>query len=67
MHFVLKKNENAKPKVFIARSSSARPEKVKKIVREVEQKYVTEVQGENNEKFNYCKECISNENKSIEN
>ena len=32
-------------------------------MREVEQKYVTEIQGENNEKFNYCKECISGENK----
>ena len=32
-------------------------------VGEVEQKYVTKVQGENNEKFNYCKECISGENK----
>ena len=26
------------------------------------QKNVTEVQGENNEKFKYCKECISGEN-----
>ena len=52
---------------MVARSSSARRGKVRKIlVREVEQKYVTEVPGENNEKFNYCKECISGENKNIE-
>ena len=29
-------------------------------------KNVTEVHSENNEKFKYCKECISGENKSIE-
>ena len=52
---------------MVARSSSARPQKVKKnLVREVKQKYVIEVQGENNEKFKYCKECILGENKSIE-
>ena len=33
-------------------------------MREVEQKYVTEVQGENNEKFNYF---VSEENKRIQN
>ena len=36
-------------------------------MREVEQKYMIEVQGENNGKFNYYKECIPRENKSIEN
>ena len=30
-------------------------------------KNVTEVHGENNEKFRYCKKCISGENKSIKN
>ena len=29
-------------------------------------KNATEVHSENNEKFKYCKECISGENKSIE-
>ena len=29
-------------------------------------KNATEVHSENNEKFKYCKECISSENKSIE-
>ena len=41
-------------KKFVARSSSALSGEVQKIlVREVEQKYVTEVEGENNEQFNY--------------
>ena len=29
-------------------------------------KNTAEVHSENNEKFKYCKECISGENKSIE-
>ena len=60
-----KKNEKAKAKSFVSRNSSARPEKVQKILmREVEQKYVTEVQGENSGKFNYF---VSKENKRIQN
>ena len=67
MH-LYEKNEKAKDKSFVARSSSARPKKVKKIlVREVEQKYVTEVQYENNEQFNYYTKCVLDENKRIQN
>ena len=36
-------------------------------MREVEQKYVTEVQGENSGKFNYYTKCISDKNIRIEN
>ena len=36
-------------------------------MREVEQKYVTEVQGENSGKFNYYTECISDKKLRIEN
>ena len=36
-------------------------------MREVEQKYVTEVQGENSGKFNYYTECVSDKNIRIEN
>ena len=68
MHFVLKKNENAKHKVLLLEVQVLNSRKFKNsCVGEVEQKYMTAVQGENNEKFNYYKDCISNENKSIEN
>ena len=36
-------------------------------MREVEQKYVTEVQGENSRKLNYYTECVSDKNIRIEN
>ena len=36
-------------------------------MREVEQKYVTEVQGEKSGKFNYHMECVSHKNMRIEN
>ena len=36
-------------------------------MRKIEQKYMTEVQGENSEKFNYYTECVSDKNIIIEN
>ena len=63
-----KKNEKAKANSFVARSSSAQAKKSSKIlVREVEQIYVTEVQGENSGTFNYYTECVSDKNIRIEN
>ena len=60
MHLYEKKNEKAKANSFVARSSSAQPKKSSKIlVSEVEQKYVTKVQDENNGKFNYYTECVT--------
>ena len=37
------------------------------LVREVEQKYVTEVQDENSGKFNYYTKCVSDRNVKTEN
>ena len=53
---------------MLARSSSAQWGQVQKNSCERGWiKYVIEVQGENNEKFKHCKECISGEKcKSIE-
>ena len=68
MHLYEKNNEKAKAKSFVARSSSAKPKKSSKIlVGEVEQKYVTEVRGENNGTFNYYTKCVSDKNIIIEN
>ena len=68
MHLYEKKNEKEKAKSFVARSSSVQPKKSLKIlVTEVEQKYVTEVQGENSGTFNYYTECVSDKNIRIEN
>ena len=63
----LKNNKKEKSKSFVARSSSARPEKVQKFLWEVEQKYVIEVQDQNNGKFNYYTKCVSDRNIRIEN
>ena len=66
VHLYGKKNEKAKAVSFVARSSSARPKKVHKIlVREVDKKYAIEVQGENSWKFNYYTKCVSGENKRM--
>ena len=42
-------------------------EKLKILMRDVEQKYVTEVQDENIEKFKYYTQCVSRKNIWIEN
>ena len=63
-----KKNKKAKAKSFVARNSSAQHKKSSKIlVREVEQKYATDVQDENSGKFNYYTKYVWDRNIRIEN
>ena len=63
---IKKRMKKQRLKVLLLEVQLLGSRKLNILVREVEQKYMTEVQGENNEKFNYCKECISGKNKSIE-
>ena len=67
--FCMKKRiKKQRLKSLFARSSSALSGEVQKIlVREVEQKYMTEVQDENRGKFNYYTKCVSDRKIRIEN
>ena len=54
-------------KILLLEVKCSTRESSKILVREVEQKYVTKVKGENNSKFNYYTECVSGKNIRIQN